>query len=329
MLSTTISEECAVSLRRWSNNLDFIPFDEFVSWALYDKEIGYYQQRKTRVGKSPQADFFTSTSFRKIWLELVIESCTRLLFPESPASYHFVEIAAEPGESILSNGSHPFKSSNVIRLGNEFEIPSQAIVYSNEWLDSQPFKRFSYSSEKQGWQEHGVYLEDINLYEVKSTLAVDSKVLPFQSIPSSDGYVVDWPTQARESLSKLLSQSGWKGLFLTFDYGLTREELLTLRPFGTARTYYKHNLGTELLNQPGSQDITCHLCWDEIIETMESFGFAKIKLSSQESFMMNYASKVIKNCVNSGNTKEINQIKELIHPQYMGLKFQSLYGIRE
>ena len=44
-----------------------MPFDEYVKWALYDKEIGYYTREKQRVGKNVDSDFFTSSSFLTIF----------------------------------------------------------------------------------------------------------------------------------------------------------------------------------------------------------------------------------------------------------------------
>ncbi len=33
-----------------------MPFDEYVEFALYDKQTGYYASPKTRVGRSAQSD---------------------------------------------------------------------------------------------------------------------------------------------------------------------------------------------------------------------------------------------------------------------------------
>ena len=51
-----------------------MPFDEYVKWALYDTNIGYYTREKQRVGKNEDSDFFTSTSLNSIvWGKLLIE----------------------------------------------------------------------------------------------------------------------------------------------------------------------------------------------------------------------------------------------------------------
>ena len=143
MQTTILSEELVTSFVNRFKDVPFIPTNEYIDWALYDPKIGYYRQQRQRVGKSSKADFYTSSSFSEIWPTLIVECCTQLLFPDSPANYDFVEIAAEPSSSLLQDYPHPFSSNYVIRLGDKIDIPKKAIVYSNEWLDALPFKRYS------------------------------------------------------------------------------------------------------------------------------------------------------------------------------------------
>ena len=76
---------------------DCLPFDEYVKWALYDTEIGYYRREKQRVGKNHDSDFFTSSSLHSsVWGKLLIEASCSLIKQGDPADYVFVEIAAEP-----------------------------------------------------------------------------------------------------------------------------------------------------------------------------------------------------------------------------------------
>ena len=40
---------------------DAMPLDDFIEWALYDTEIGYYQKNQKRVGKDEKT-VYTSAS---------------------------------------------------------------------------------------------------------------------------------------------------------------------------------------------------------------------------------------------------------------------------
>ena len=330
MQTTILSEDLVASFKKKFKDGPFIPVDEYIEWALYDSKIGYYRKQMQRVGKSSKTDFYTSSSFSEIWPTLIVECCTQLLFPDSPANYDFVEIAAEPNSSLLLDYPHPFYSNQVIRLGDEIDIPKKAIVYSNEWLDALPFKRYSYSSEKNAWLEHGVALQGQTILEIRSENPLEESFhLPFQehrNLPNR--YIVDWPSKAFEALKNLISFKGWEGLFLTFDYGLNTDELLQNRPNGTARAYKNHELRNDIFAFPGEQDVTCHLCWDQMINILKKESFQNIELSSQESFLINYAKEVLQATIQKGNLAQISAIKELIHPQYMGQKFQVLHGQR-
>ena len=85
-------------------------------------------------------------------------------------------------------------------------------------------------------------------------------------------YLIDWPSGSIDALERLCAQK-WSGLFLTFDYGLGKEILLKERPLGTARSYHRHKMGTDLLSRVGEQDLTCHLCWDELSAVLENSEF--------------------------------------------------------
>ena len=308
-----------------------MPYDEFVNWALYDHEIGYYQKSTTRVGKNTQADFYTSVSlFKPVWARLLIDSCCKLLGKHNPKDFIFIEIAAEPDRSSLDKKAHPFKEMKTIRLGDHLDIPERAIVYSNEWLDAQPFKRFRFDTESKRWQEVGVKLEGEiwteHNFPFNQNTALITKNFPCDY---NIGYTIDWPIGAEKILNSLV-QLNWDGLFLTFDYGLNFQRILSDFPEGTARTYQNHRMGTDILDNPGMQDITCHLCWDALQEILMNHQFMNINLQNQESFFMNHAQMAIKSMIENPDSNEefLGSLKELIHPQHLGHKFQALYGQR-
>ena len=99
---------------------------------------------------------------------------------------------------------------------------------------------------------------------------------------------------------------------------------------GTARSYHRHKMGTDL-SRVGEQDLTCHLCWDDLVAVLENSEFSHPKLVSQESFLMNHSSDKIKEFISedSGLPNSKTQVlKELIHPLHMGNKFQTLWALR-
>ena len=304
-----------------------MPMDEFVELTLYHHSYGYYSSNKKRVGKEEGTDFYTSNTLGPVWGELIVDACTQILGVNNLDKYTFVEIAAEPDCSVLDNVNHPFSSSISIRLHDPFEIPDLAIVFSNEWLDAQPFKRFRFDASGKKWREIGVCYKEGKLTEHEMSEASNS-LFPDENL---DGYTIDWPTGSVRAVNSLLARQ-WNGLFLTFDYGLSKRVLLNERPDGTARAYYKHQINGDLFANPGKQDLTCHLCWDELTDCLKKNLFYEIGLQNQESFFMKYAQKKIRNLIEQANNpldSKLQKLKELIHPQHFGSKFQALWGKRD
>lgn len=318
------------ALRDATDEKGQMDYPTFVTKTLYAPEVGYYSTAKTRVGRSPEADFFTAQSLGPIFGQLIVAACESLLGDADPNSYTFVEIAAEPDRSVLQGVEHDFGATQTIRLFDSLDIPPKAIVFANEWLDAQPFRRFRFDKD-QGWLERGVEVTESGLREIDMHQSGD--IPPFLkeiSPGTSCDYLLDLPTGAKESLVNLCSKE-WNGLFLTFDYGLSLEDFTRRRPEGVARGYRGHRLSSDILAFPGEQDITCHVCWDMLEAVLMDHGFVEVQVERQESFLLGHASSACKAIV-TGKAGEFDPdrqtLMELLHPGNMGAKFQALRGIR-
>lgn len=306
----------------------FLTYHEFVQEALYHPDWGYYLSSRDRVGKSPDTDFYTSMSLGATFGKLILESIKNLIPDEDLSKYTFVEIAAEPETSVFLDINHPFQDHLVIRLGDSISVSGQVVVFSNEWLDAQPFHRLVFRNGV--WREIVVKVEDGELKECELEEFTTDVRKWVKRLPQEyfEGYHMDVPSGAETMLDQLLSQD-WSGLFLTLDYGKSLQELLEVTPQGTARAYYRHQQSNDLLASPGKQDLTCHLCWDWLESLLEEYSFNNVRTIRQESLFMRHASKAIQEILeNSTNPQETGRIKELLHPSHFGHKFQALYGIR-
>ena len=161
-----LSSEVLKALEHALGNRASMPLDEFVQWALYHPKVGYYQKEKKRVGKGSENDFYTSTSLGSLWGELIVASTLNLLADQDPQNFTFVEIAAEPDSTILEDIEHPFRGHLIIRLGDPIQIPERSIVYSNEWLDAQPFKKFRFDGKQSKWKEIFVGIKENQIVEI-------------------------------------------------------------------------------------------------------------------------------------------------------------------
>ena len=78
------------------------------------------------------------------------------------------------------------------------------------------------------WEEIGLSIIENEIIEV---------CIPTCNVPnkfyrdSIHGYTIDWPVGAHTAMQKLLSKS-WRGMFLTFDYGLSSKIILQGKAYG-------------------------------------------------------------------------------------------------
>jgi SAM-dependent MidA family methyltransferase len=314
------------ALRLRARGRSALGFDEFMDVALYDPLEGYYRKGGPRIGYGVGTDFLTATASSPLFGRLVAAACTRLLAPESPAAFEFVEIGAERGAGILRDHPHPFRSARAVGVGEALKLDGPSIIFSNELFDAQPFRRFRFRPG--GWRELGVAVGSDGLSEVE--MDSDRPVPAELAGAAPDGYVIDAPF-ASAALAREIAGQPWTGLFLAFDYGKSWEEIAHDTPAGTARAYRHHVQGSDLLAFPGEQDLTCHVCWDWLGEALRGCGFGEPRVESQEAFFTRHAGGFIE-AFTASEAGRVSRDKlsllQLLHPANMGQKFQALWALR-
>lgn len=330
-LMDSFSYEMGAALRRRADPVtDLIALPHFIETALYEPTLGYYRQAsRKRVGREPDSDFYTAASLGEVFGRLVLEAALNCL-PFAPQETVFVEFGPESSAGVLGTLPTPFKEIRLVRPSEDIDIPSPAVLFSNELFDAQPFRRFRFDG--QAWQEAFVRIlpqrSGPPLYEwAYAPPAPDAPKLPANA---SIGYTVDWPSGALHLLQRLCSPA-WEGLFLAFDYGLPLETILHDRPSGTARAYSRHRIEGDILASPGTRDITIHVAWDVLKATLRQQGFDEPDLLRQEAFFMGHAPATIGEIVRSHPAAFSAQrltLMELLHPNNLGSRFQVLHARR-
>ena len=309
-----------------------ISYRDYIDTVLYAEGCGYYQADRARVGRSKDRDFYTAESLGKVFAQLVATAAEDLLGTEKAQKSTFIEIAAEPERSLLEHlENHPFAVSSTLRLGDQIEVSGPVVLFANEWLDALPFHRLVFQDG--GWREKGVafkedQLKEVLLDELSAPVAAEADRLPTDI---EEGYQLDLPLEAESALADLLAQD-WNGLLLLFDYGKTWQALTNDCPNGTARTYYHHEQGNDLLELPGEKDITCDVCWTPLEAQLKDAGVQKATLESQEAFLVKRAARGAEAIIAGGAgsfSADRQTLMELIHPANMGQRFQVLWGLKE
>lgn len=318
-----------------------ITYRDYIDCALYHPDCGYYCAERTRVGRTPGTDFYTAESLGAVYAELIVCGAQEILCQDANteldaefdvSAYTFVEIAAEPNSGIISqlpNGTHPFAAAKTLRYGDPLEVSGPVVIFANEWLDALPFHRLRFSKGK--WRERGVIWTDNGLQEVQFDVLSPDVAKEAHRLPKDapEGYCFDWSLEAEKALSNLLAQN-WHGILLLFDYGKSWADLLENCPSGSARTYYRHEIGSDLLKNASEADITCDVCWSPLQSICKKFC-ESVVLESQEAFFVQRGHRVAESIVleSAGQFSPRRQtLMELIHPAHMGRKFQVLWAKR-
>lgn len=274
------------------------------------------------------ADFYTSESLGVVFARLVVAAAWQRAAALGGGGLSFVELGAESADNVAAHACPPFAGARAISLGGDFTIEEPSIAFCNELLDAQPFHRVIFDGQR--WVELGVAvdgasLRELPLPELSPEVAALAHELPSEAQP---GYRIDLPLRAEALLREIARQPGVRGI-VAFDYGLDWEDLVLRRPAGTARTYRRNHLGTDLLAHPGEQDVTCHVCWDRLERVLAEEGFHDVRLERQEAHFMRHAQTELARLLREGSPGEQATLRELIHPMRLGSAFQVLSALRE
>ncbi|HNV00406.1 MAG: SAM-dependent methyltransferase [Verrucomicrobia bacterium] len=223
----------------------------------------------------------------------------------------------------------------------------QGVIFANELLDAMPVRRWAWDAAAMNWREWGVgRIGDafawVRLDRPQST-GPDSSPTGmsdpnefFQSDASllavlPDGFIVETCPAAltwwRNAATRL--RRGW---LLTFDYGLTFEELLSpSRSQGTLRAYHSHQVSNAVLDRPGEQDLTAHVNFSALRAAGEAAGLKTEHFESQGSFLVRVVGEIERQSGRFGDWTpgRRRQLKTLIHPEHLGHAFRVLAQSRQ
>lgn len=304
-----------------------VPLYDFVESALYEAGCGYYaDSQRSRIGKSFRNDFYTANSLGTLFRELVADAARKLAGEDFCRKAAFIEIGCEAGESV--NCPEGFARYRPMPLGTPLALEGLCVVFSNELLDAQPFDQMVWHEGI--WQFSAVHWNGMQWEPCLLPPSACSRPLP-SGLPEEapEAYVLDVPTGA-EALTRELTTQAWEGLWIAFDYGKDWLDLTRNHPAGTARAYHKHRQHNALVENPGEQDITHHVCWDRLESILQEAGFADIQTRRQEAFFMTHAQERIAAVLNAPQEESSRgKLAELLHPAHMGTKFQVLSAFRD
>jgi SAM-dependent MidA family methyltransferase len=320
-----------------------ISFARFMELALYCPNLGYYERPESRIGKA--GDYYTSVSVGPLFGELLAFQFAKWL-EAIPGPVQLVEAGAhdgrlatdilsatpkalldrleywiiEPSENRQKWQRHTLNEfAGNVRWFTQFPDAVTGVIFCNELLDSMPFTRVGWDAKAKTWFEWCV-TEDFQWARVPFI----GNLVPDLNSVMPDGYTVEsnfgsaqWWRKAAHSLRR--------GKLCAIDYFLTDDELWRPeRVHGTARAYRDHQVSTDLLANPGEQDITAHVCVSFLQAAGEIEGLRSERLITQAAFL----TRILQQGAHPRDSFSA-QFKTLTHPEHLGEKFRVFIQSRD
>ena len=330
-----------------TNNKD-LPLDQFIEFALYDKDKGYYM-KKNPFGK--EGDFITAPNITRLFSEIIaIWVVTFWKSIGSPKKFNLLELGAGNGEMMkviwatLKNFPECFNSCSFsIHEKSDFLINKQkgnlksekiswikdikqvnshpTIFLANEFFDALPIKQFF--KKKEDWIERFVDLKEENKAEFKEQLTDIKKIeqqLNFEI--SKNQNIIEYSPDTFKYLKNICSIVNKNdGGILIIDYGYLSSKMHeTLQAINN----HKHS---NVLEDIGDSDITYNINFNLFKKFVEQFSDLNSIVSNQKKFLtsmgiLQRAEMVSENIPFSKKTDLFYRIRRLIDEKQMGELFK-------
>src|SRR5581483_11786657 len=125
-----------------------------------------------------------------------------------------------------------------------------------------------------------------------------------------------------------------RGYALTVDYGHPRAMLLDpTRANGTAMSYRQHEAISDVLADPGEQDVTAHVDFTQLVEAGTRHDWRPEFFCSQGVLLSTVGEPVIAKYLSASTdderAKRAAAVRQLLHPDAMGEKFWTLLQTKD
>lgn len=330
-----------------------ILFTEFMQWALYTPQLGYYTGNKYKFGS--QGDFITAPELSPLFGQTLARQCQQVLQVAEhdtilefgagsgilaatllhsleqldclPTQYLILEVSADlqqlQRETISQKVPHLLE--RVTWLNSLPEQSIKGIVIANEVLDAMPVTKFQVTSN--GIELFYVAVDENEQFIWQTQPCDDNEVsVLVEQYQLTEGYESEYNPQLKpwiQSVAHCLDS----GVALLIDYGFLQDTYYhPQRSMGTIMCHYKHHAHSDPLIYIGLQDITAHVDFSALGMAAIESGLQVAGYSNQAQFLMRCGLLQIMESVEDKQSKAYfnysQQAKILLMPQEMGEMFK-------
>jgi len=305
-MSATLEQRLLSRLR---NEDGWLPFDTFMSEALYAPGLGYYSSGRQTFGKMPSdgSDFVTAPELSPLFGRCLARQVEQALQHTGTSTvWEFGagsgELAAQLLEALaaredlrycivdLSGSLRARQRARLASFGPRVqwldELPERlnGVVLGNEVLDAMPVKLLHFDGTR--WFERGVAAGGpggVFAWEDRPTQLKP----PFDHGNWVAGTVTEVHPHARAWIQTLASKLE-KGAVFLIDYGFGDAEYYhPQRIGGTLMCHHLHRADTDPLTLVGEKDITAHVNFTALALAGQDAGLEVLGYTSQARFLIN------------------------------------------
>jgi SAM-dependent MidA family methyltransferase len=323
-----------------------VSFAWFMEQALYHPEFGYYSSGRCAIGR--RGDYFTNVSvgplFGRMLATQFAEFCEAM---GRPKDFTIVEQGAHHGDFardvLTALPDFPgqlryciIEPFPILQARQEKTLadfsglvtwrksladlePFSGVQFSNELIDSMPVRLLAREAGGE-WQEKFVADSGGDFVFVRSPIDDERLRSCLEKLPPTGNHdyetevnlaALDWITDVAEKLTR--------GFLLAVDYGYPRAEFYAAeRTSGTVQAFARHRTVSSPLLGIGHVDITTHVDWTSVAESAEQAGLDLVGFTDQHHFMTGLLAKY------SPDENERRAVQTLLHPEFLGTRFQYL-----
>jgi SAM-dependent MidA family methyltransferase len=339
-----------------------VTFRDFMELALYHHQHGYYSAESPRYGR--HGDFLTAPTASE-WYAVVLGRCFRLL-AEQLGPLVLVDLAAGDGsfaghlitglgaeapatiERMILVERSPARQqqllSGPLRKGrvpvavvaalDQATCPDRfTILHASELYDALPIHRVV--QRETALHEHWVRVE-------KGTLTWCERVAPAlvvsyfraHGVELQVGQIAEANLAAQSLHASILQWVAGEGMAIVLDYGYPAARLYNPRGrfTGSLACYRKHRLSRDPLACPGEQDITAHVCWNDLQAAAATTGWHEVALVPLAELLVRGGLEAemarrgfgIEAELDTATIAARQEIKRLLDPEGMGADLKAL-----
>lgn len=284
----------------------WLPFDRYMSLALYAPDLGYYMRDARQLGPWPAggSDFVTAPELTPLFAQALAPSVRQAL--QASGTHTVLEFGAGSGALAaelldalgpqlqsyciveVSGALRARQAQRLARFGARVQWLQRwpdaihAVLIGNEVLDAMPVQLLAFDGTS--WHERGVALgsDDALVWRDRPSAlrpSIDAAFMP--------GTVTEIHPQA-EAFVASLARSLQRGAAFFIDYGFPADEYYhPQRHAGTLMCHRAHRADSEPLVDVGDKDITAHVNFTGIALAAQDAGLDVLGYTSQARFLLN------------------------------------------